>query len=85
MRISKTVSNTNAQHASGQWSTTWGHKPVPGREITKVYWWWHRSLSVYVIGRLFTWKHCCESTPGPQYNCQALTGPRLQKGWGSLL
>jgi len=26
-----------------------------------------------------------ESTPGPRQDCQALTGLRLQTGWGPLL
>ena len=35
MRISKTVSNTNAQHASGQWSTTSGHNRYRAAKLQK--------------------------------------------------
>jgi len=52
--------------------------------LQNVYWWWYHSLSQHVIGRFFPQKHSCESTPGPRKNCQALTSPRLQKGWGPL-
>jgi len=42
-------------------------------------------LRIATCGCCFSWKRCCECTPEPRYNCQALTGPRLQKGWVLLL
>jgi len=74
MRLSKTESNTSAQHALGHWSTT---RPRNYKMCTG---WWHNSLSVHVIGRFFPWKHRCKSTP-----CRGKIVKRWPvRGWKSV-
>ena len=49
------MSNTNVQHALGQWFQTPGYGPVPGHEITRFP---LMVTALDVIGRFFSWKHC---------------------------
>jgi len=79
MRISKTASNTSAQHALCQWSSILGHEPVPGREITKC---------ILVVTPLVfcacDWSILPMETRLQEYSraavkCHSLTDPRLQK------
>jgi len=67
MRISRTASNTSAQHALGQWSSTLGQQTGTRLRNYKMYaggHWWHHSPSGYVIGRFFLWIIVARVLPG---------------------
>jgi len=58
MQISKTRSNTSAQHALGHMVlNSWTTNRYCAEKLQNVCWWWHHSLSGHVKRRFFLWKH----------------------------